>query len=332
MKILLTHANGAFERYYGAAPLAELEKFGVVHRNLSDAVMDDRALVDAARGCDLIIADRATPVSEAALAELPDLLAVHRCAVDISTIAVPAASRHGVLVTRASAGFADAAAELAIGMMIDLGRGISAATGAYRAGAQPRIRMGTQLRGATLGIVGYGAIGRRLAKLAQGFGLAVLAHDPFLTIGDPGIEQVAFGALLGRSDFVVCLAPATPETHHLFNAAAFAAMRPGSFFLNLARSSIVDEAALTAALASGALTGAAVDVGPARDEMPSLALAARPDVVATPHIGGLTPQAVQHQSHETVRQVAALVAGRMPEGAVNPDCAARLYARGILRR
>jgi D-3-phosphoglycerate dehydrogenase len=332
MKILLTHAHGAFERYYGAEPLAALERFGTVGRNLGEAVMDDRALIAAAQGCDLIIADRATPISEAALAELPDLLAVHRCAVDISTIAVAAASRHGILVTRASAGFADAVAELAIGMMIDLARGISDAVGAYRAGARPRIRMGTQLRGATLGIVGYGAIGRRLAGLARGFDLTILAHDPFQQIDAPGIEQVTFDVLLGRSDFVVCLAPATPETHHMFNAAAFAAMRQGSFFLNLARGGIVDETALTAALASGALAGAALDVGSARDEMPLRALAARADVVATPHIGGLTPQAVQHQAHETVRQVAALVAGQMPEGSVNPDCAARLYARGILRR
>lgn len=110
---------------------------------------------------------------------------------------------------------------------------------------------------------------------------------------------------------------------------AFATMPQGSFFLNLSRGNLVDEAALEAALESGHLAGAALDVGQAPDQMPSPRLARRSDVIATPHIGGLTPEAVQHQAFDTVRQVEALIAGRMPQGAVNPEAAHRLLQLGL---
>jgi D-3-phosphoglycerate dehydrogenase len=108
------------------------------------------------------------------------------------------------------------------------------------------------------------------------------------------------------------------------NAAAFARMRPDAYFINLSRGNLVDEAALAHALETGVIAGAALDVGRAPDQMPSPALARRSDVVATPHVGGLTPQAAEHQAFDTVRQVGDIVAGRVPDGAVNPDAATRL--------
>jgi len=107
------------------------------------------------------------------------------------------------------------------------------------------------------------------------------------------------------------------ETRHLMDAAAFAAMKPGAALVNLSRGELVDEAALWAALESGRLAGAALDVDSAPDQRPERRLAAHPRVIATPHIGGSTPEAALHQAMDTVRQVEALVAGRVPEGAVN---------------
>ena len=133
------------------------------------------------------------------------------------------------------------------------------------------------------------------------------------------MRQVAVAALLAESDFVVCLAPANAETENLMNAAAFAAMKPGAFFVNAARGELVDDAALLAALDSGHLGGCALDVGRAPDQMPAPALARHPRVIATPHIGGLTPPAIEHQALETVAQLAQLLRGEMPEGAVNAD-------------
>ena len=123
---------------------------------------------------------------------------------------------------------------------------------------------------------------------------------------------------------MVCLAPARPETENLMNAARFAQMKAGALFINASRGELVDEAALLQALDSGHLAGCAMDVGRAPDQMPSPALARHPRVIATPHIGGLTPPAVEHQALETVAQLRELVGGRMPRGAVNAAQARRL--------
>ena len=123
--------------------------------------------------------------------------------------------------------------------------------------------------------------------------------------------------LLGRSDFVVCLAVANEQTENLIGQAALARMQPHAFFINLSRGNLVDEAALAAALRENRIAGAAMDVGRALDQMPTPGLAKLPNVIATPHIGGLTPPAIESQSLETVRQVEKIVAGEIPVGAVN---------------
>jgi D-3-phosphoglycerate dehydrogenase len=107
------------------------------------------------------------------------------------------------------------------------------------------------------------------------------------------------------------------------NAAAFARMKKSAYFINLSRGNLVDEAALAAALDAGGIAGAAMDVGRAPDQMPSPTLAARPNVIATPHTGGLTPAAIEHQAFDTVRQVGDIVAGRVPPEAVNAKAATR---------
>jgi D-3-phosphoglycerate dehydrogenase len=245
-------------------------------------------------------------------------------AVDISTINVSAATNAGVLVTRATPGFVDAVVELGLGFMVDLARNVSGMVGAYRAGELPQGRMGLQLSGAKLGTIGYGRIGQRLAEVALALGMRVAVADPFASITDPRITQSGFTEVLADADIVVCLAISDASTKHLFNAAAFAAMKPGARFINLARGELVDEAALIASLDAKHISGAAMDVGSAPDQRPNPLLAQRGDVLATPHIGGMTPEAMEHQAMDTVRQVAALVRGEMPDGAVNADAAFRL--------
>jgi D-3-phosphoglycerate dehydrogenase len=132
---------------------------------------------------------------------------------------------------------------------------------------------------------------------------------------------------LACADHVVCLASATPETDKLINAQALSCMKPSAFFINASRAQLVDELALLQALEEGVLAGAALDVGCAADQMPSLALARHPRVIATPHVGGLTPQAIAHQALETVAQTRVILQGRVPHGAVNPAQATRLTSR-----
>jgi D-3-phosphoglycerate dehydrogenase len=133
------------------------------------------------------------------------------------------------------------------------------------------------------------------------------------------VEQVSLDELLSQSDFVVPLAVASEETENQINAAALAKMKKGAFLINVSRGNLVDEQALEAALRSGHLGGCAMDVGRAPDQMPMLPLASRPDVIATPHIAGLTVPAIEHQSMETVAQAGEIVKGRAPKGAVNAE-------------
>jgi D-3-phosphoglycerate dehydrogenase / 2-oxoglutarate reductase len=230
---------------------------------------------------------------------------------------VEAASSAGVLVTRAGPGFVSSVAELAIGFLVDLSRGISRAAADYHSGRMPEVMMGRQLAGSTLGIIGYGSIGRYLAEIAKVLGMEILVADPHATVSAQGIQHVPLEELLERSDYVVCLAVANESTENLIGEAALARMRPHAFFINLSRGNLVDEAALATALRENRIAGAAMDVGRARDQMPTLDLAKLPNVIATPHIGGLTPPAIESQSLETVRQVEAIIAGKVPEGAVN---------------
>jgi D-3-phosphoglycerate dehydrogenase len=135
---------------------------------------------------------------------------------------------------------------------------------------------------------------------------------------------VELGTLLAESDFVVCLAVATEATENLIGAAELRQMMSSAFFINVSRGNLVDEAALEEALGAGTIAGCAMDVGRAPDQMPSPRLAGLPKVIATPHIGGLVPQAIAHQALETTRQVAEILQGRAPAGAVNAEHASRL--------
>ena len=305
--------------YYGAAALAQLQALGDVVLHQGATPLDAAGLIAEAGAAQVIVADRMTAGPGELFRALPHLAAFVRVAVDISNVDVAAASAAGVLVTRAGPGFVASVTELILGMMVDLARGVSMAVRAYQDGHAPVIRIGRQLAGSTLGVIGYGSIGRRLAAMGQALGMTVLVTDPAATETPPGVRQVAMATLLTSSDFTVCLATATPETENLMDEAAFARMPAGAFFINASRGNLVDEAALAAALRSGHLGGAALDVGRAPDQMPSPGLAAMPNVIATPHIGGLTPPAIAAQALETVAQVAILLRGDVPPGAVNAE-------------
>src|SRR5436190_9294933 len=175
--------------------------------------------------------------------------------------------------------------------------------------------MGKELKGSTLGVIGCGRIGREVVRAARALGMIVLVNDHYAA----DLKSVSMEKLLAESDYVVPLATATAETENLMDKNAFAKMKRGAYFINVSRGNLVDEAALEAALDSGHLAGCAMDVGRAPDQMPTPRLAARADVIATPHTAGLTLPAIEHRSTETVAQVAEIVKGRSPKGAVNAE-------------
>lgn len=323
-RILLTNSTSSRDLYYGEAALRGLRELGEVVLNETDLSLSPEAMIEAAQHCEIIVSDRTTTGPAEVFAALPDLVAFCRCAVDIRNIDVEAASDAGVLVTHATPGFVDSVAELVIGFMVDLSRGVTKTTMAYHQARAPEVLFGRQLSSSTLGIIGYGRIARRVAELARAFGMTVLAHDPYAEIDDAGVEAVSKDEVLARSDFLLPLAVATPETENLMNQNTLAAMKQGAFLVNVSRGNLVDEDALADALRSGHLAGAALDVGRAADQMPSPELARLPNVIATPHIGGATPDAAFHQAADTVRQVAEIIRGQLPEGSVNADRATRL--------
>jgi D-3-phosphoglycerate dehydrogenase len=312
LKILLTHSPEAMANYYGGRALAALRRAGEVVMNNQDHSLEGDELIAAAKDCDLIVSYRQSPGPAAVFERLPRLIAFLRCAIDIRNVDVAAASKAGVLVTQASAGFVTSVTELVVGFLVDLSRGITRSTIEYRAGRVPKASMGRELKGSTLGVIGYGAIGKEVVRIGKALGMRVLVNDPYQKV-----KQVPLDRLLKESDYVVPLAVASAETENLMDAGTFSKMKKGAYFINVSRGNLVDEAALEAALDAGRLAGCAMDVGRAPDQMPTPRLAARADVIATPHTAGLTLPAIEHQSMETAAQAAAIVKGRAPKGAVN---------------
>ena len=319
----LTHNPEDLQAYYGRA-LPELRAIAEVVFNPLERDLTTAEVAAEAKDCDVIIAHRSTPGEAALFAALPRLLGFLRCAVDISTIDVPAASAAGVLVGRADKSFVPSTAELALALMLDLARNVSESTIDYRGDRDPPQRPGQQLRGRTAGVIGYGAIGSYLADLLRGVGMTVVVCDPNVDATVDGFEQTTLHELLARCHFVLPLAPAGAGTDNLIDAEALAAMRPGAMLVNVSRGELIDEAAVAAALDSGHLGGLAMDVGRAPDQRPSPELARRPGVVATPHLGGLTPENADAQALSSVEQVRAMTTGVVPPRAVNAEHAVRL--------
>ena len=325
-RIFLTHAGDARANYYGDEAIAGLRALGDVVLNDSGHPLTTPEVIAIARDCEIIVSDRQTRGDAEIFRALPNLVAFARCAVDIRTVDVDAASEAGVLVTRASAGFMNAVSEWIVGVMIDLSRNITASVIEYRNARMPVPTMGRELRGSTIGVIGYGQIGRHLAALARALHMRVLVFDPHASVANADAADVvplSMEQLLSASDFVICLAIAAPDTENLVDADALRAMKPTAYFINASRGELVDESALLRALDEGWIAGCAMDVGRDPDQKPRFALAQHPRVIATPHTAGLTPDAVRHQAMETVRQIEALVNGRVPVGAVNADRATR---------
>ena len=222
-------------------------------------------------------------------------------------------------------GNADSVAEMALGLMLVVLRRIPESDSLLRGSARGFSRedlMGHELRGRTLGLVGVGEAGRRAAALGRAFGMQVVGVDPALDTAQMaarGAEAVSFDALLRRADIVSLHCPRDASTLGLMNAAAFAAMRPGSIFVSTARGGIHDEAALHAALASGHLGGAGLDVWDQEPPPADHPLLRLPNVVATFHTAGVTHEARRNNATLAATQIVKLLAdGEQPARLVNP--------------
>lgn len=264
-------------------------------------------------------------VDEQLLSMCPNLLAVSSTGAGYDYIDVEACTAAGIVVCHQGGANAEAVAEHALGLMIALSKRIVMADRALRVGdAGDRFALrGNDLRGKTLGIVGLGAIGGRLAELCSGLlGMTVLAYDPYLSSEDVRgrcAHQVELDVLLGRADFVSVNCPRTAETVGMFGPDEFGRMQPTAFFINTARGGIHDEQALAVALREGRIAGAGLDVflaEPPAKEHPLLQL---PNVIATPHTAGVTDEAMHAMSLAAARQWVQVLQGHVPPRLVNPE-------------
>jgi D-3-phosphoglycerate dehydrogenase len=278
-------------------------------------------LVQAIPTFDALIVRSGTQVTREVIEAGTKLKVIARAGTGVDNVDVEAATRRGVLVMNAPSGNTIAAAEHTLSLMLALARAIPAADRSVKAGEWQRGRfLGVELLGKTLGILGYGRIGREVARRAAAFGMRILVHDPFV-VSEPGekggVEFRALPDVLAEADFVSLHVPFTSATRHLIDEAALARLKPGARLVNVSRGGIVDEAALLRALASGRLAGAALDVF--EQEPPAAAdpLIQRADVVATPHLGASTREAQELVAITVAEQLLDVLRGRPARNAVN---------------
>ncbi len=246
------------------------------------------------------------------------------CRGDLHHADLDAATERGIAIVRTPARNAQAVAEFAVAQMLALARHTNAGEQYVREGrwedpTDPYVRFrGRELAGATLGIVGYGAIGRAVARIAAGFGMRVLAYDPYVHEAE-GVEMTGLDALLAASDFVSMHVPDTPETMGMLDEARIAAMKPGAYLVNVTNSSVADRAALATALAESRLAGAALDVHEAHPIPPDSPFLGLPNVLLTPHIGGATRETIERHSAMVAEDFERFARGEQPLRLVNPD-------------
>jgi len=238
----------------------------------------------------------------------------------VDNIDVPAASARGVLVVNAPGANSISVAEHACALMLSLARSVPAADRAMKDGKWEKKRfLGTELRGKTLGIAGLGRIGQEVAERARAFGMRIVAHDPFISpeIADRlGVQLLTLDELCATADFLTLHLPSTPETRHLLNASRLTKCKPGIRIINTARGELIDEGALTAAIKSGQIAAAALDVF--EKEPPSdWTLAQLPQVVATPHIAASTEEAQELVGLDTAAAVRDFLRDGIVRNAVN---------------
>ena len=281
-------------------------------------------LVAALAGADGLIVRSETRVDRELLAAGPHLSVVARAGVGVDAIDVDAATDAGIIVLNTPGANTLAATEQTFALMLSLARRTPQAVQQLREGIWDRKRLiGTELYGKTLGIVGLGRIGGNVATRAKAFGMTLLVHDPYVT----GARADAFGArlvdlpaLLRESDIVTLHVPLTPQTLGMIDAAALRMLRPHAYVINCARGGVIVERDLLDALDANVLAGAAIDVvseePPPRDGT-GAALHRHPKVVATPHLGGSTHEALARIATELAHDVARVLLGAPASSAVN---------------
>ena len=282
-----------------------------------------------AKDADGVITQVFGPMSDEFFDALEKCRVICRCGIGLDPIDVASATRHGVAVTHVPSYCEDEVSDHAMALLLSCVRKTVLYTRSVRGGTwdwkagQPLLR----LRGRTIGLVGLGKIPRLLVPKAKGFGMDVIAFDPYVTkeaAAEAGAELVAFDELLERSDFISLHVPLTESTQHLIDAEALKKMKNSATLINTARGPVVDNAALAAALDAGEIAGAGLDVLEEEPPSPDNPLLRRDDVVLSPHAAYNSVESLRDLLMHIGRNTAAVLDGRLPAALANPEVAEKL--------
>ena len=285
---------------------------------------DRAALFSALEDADAVLVRSATKLDAEALSHAPKLKVIARAGVGLDNVEIPAATAAGVMVVNAPTSNIISAAELTCAHILSLARHVPAANASLTGGAWKRSSYtGTELFEKTLGIVGLGRIGALVAARMQGFGMKIVAYDPYVTSARAqqlGVELRTLEELVAEVDFLTIHMPKTPETTGMIGAEQFAAMKKSAHVVNVARGGLIDEVALHEALVSGEIAGAGLDVftsEPPAEGSSARALLDLPNVVVTPHLGASTDEAQEKAGISVARSVKLALEGDLVPDAVN---------------
>lgn len=282
--------------------------------NPEDRTLTDTELVAAAKDCDGLLSMLTDNLSAETLAQLPRLRVIAQHAVGVNNIDLAACAQRGIVVTHTPGVLTNATADLTMALILGLSRRVVEGDHLLRAGGftgwSPTLLLGRALQGRTLGIFGYGRIGQAVAHRAKAFGMKIIfcSRRP---VPQAAAEQVDFDDLLQRSDIISLHSPLTPETDKIFDAQRFAQMRAGALLINTARGPIVDEDALVAALESGHLGGAGLDVYSAEPEVHP-GLINRSDVLLLPHLGSADEETRRRMAEMSLGDLRRVLDGKSP--------------------
>jgi len=261
-----------------------------------------------------------TKVTKKIIDAADKLKIIGRAGVGVDNVDIPAATRKGIVVMNVPGGNTISAAEHTLGMILSLSRNIPQANQSLRNMKWERKKfIGTELLGKTLGVIGFGRIGREVAKRAKSFGMDVIAHDPFISheyASDLGIKLVSLEEIMKKSDFISLHAPVNPKTQNIINKETLKLVKDGTRIINCARGELIDDEALVEAIKSGKVKGAALDVFSKEPPFDSKVLGLD-NIVVTPHLGASTEEAQVNVATEIAKQVTKYFVDGIIQNAVN---------------
>ena len=284
-------------------------------------------LIAQAQGCIGLMGASGTRISRRVIEALSELRYISKYGVGYDSIDMEAATEHGVLVSNTPNDFQIfTVSEHAVAMMLALAKQFSTWTPQFmREGGWRGLTHSAILRGATVGVIGLGRIGRGVVQRLSGWETTILGYDPYLTEAPPGVTLTPLADLIARSDFITLHAAPGADNRHMLGRAAFAAMKPNAYLINTGRGSLIDYAALREALETRRIAGAALDVFDQEPPRPDDPLFRYPNVICTPHVAAWTKEGTEGIGWHAARNLWAMISGDGRADIVNPE------ARGAKR-